>query len=77
MIVQNIKTGKQYGVTAELWEKIKASGKADFYAIIQAPEKPAELKNVRAVKAKNPESDNNGINTIDDGLPSEDAGQAE
>jgi len=78
MIVQHIKTEKRYTLTAEAWAKIKALGKSDAYNIVNAPEKPKELKPVRASKKdKNAESDIDGITNIDDRLPGEDAREVE
>lgn len=76
MIVEHRKTGKQYTITVEAWAKIKAKGTSDTYKIIEAPEVPKEVKNVRNAKAEKPEFDiSNELTRIDDRLPSEDAGE--
>lgn len=76
MIVRHRKTGKEYQITNEVLEKLKSAGKADAYEFITktAPETPKEVKNVvKPKKEKINESDNNDIQRINDGLPSEDA----
>jgi hypothetical protein len=46
MKVINNKTRKQYNITKESWEKIKAQGKAGRYSVIPEVQafKPKELK---------------------------------
>ena len=75
MTVEHRKTGKKYAITREAWEAMQLSGKVDAYRVIESPETPKEVKNVR--RAKPAESDNNGSETIDDRLPVHDIGEIE
>ena len=75
MLIKHKKTGKEFTVSLEQWNKIKAKGNSDTYKILAAPETPKEKKNVRTKQA---ESDHtNGFTNTTDRLPGEDVGKVE
>lgn len=72
MTVKHTATGKVYNLTADAWQKIKARGKGDAYAVVDFPP-PPRPKEVKMSGKQKPESEIDGTNT--DGLPGKDARQ--
>ena len=69
-----IDSGQFHDLDLSTWEKMQETGRADFYVVVTPPtetEEVAELtaKHKKMSGAKKPESDNNGLQTTNAGLP--------